>query len=59
MDDGKIGGYSKDDSPVWKSNAAAVSVGNIVKDTEGKLAAVSPARLPGSLPAVKIMMPSM
>ena len=37
--DGKVGGFSTDTNPVWKSNAAAVSVGNIVKDSEGKLAA--------------------
>ena len=36
---GKVGDFSKDTSPVWKSNAAAVSVGNIVKDSEGKLTA--------------------
>ena len=35
--DGKVGGFTKDISPVWKSNAAAVSVGHIVTDKEGKL----------------------
>ncbi|WP_299414467.1 ESPR-type extended signal peptide-containing protein [uncultured Dialister sp.] len=29
----------KDTNPVWTSNAAAVSIGNIVKDSEGKLTA--------------------
>ena len=36
---GKAGDFSKDTSPVWTSNAAAVSVGHIVTDKEGKLAA--------------------
>ncbi len=34
---GKVGDFSKDTSPVWKSNAAAVSVGHIVTNKEGKL----------------------
>ena len=34
---GKVGDFSKDASPVWKSNAAAVSIGHIVTDAEGKL----------------------
>ena len=37
--DGKVGGFTKDTSPVWKSTAAAVSIGNIMKDKDGKLAA--------------------
>ena len=37
--DGKVGDFSKDTNPVWTSNAAAVSIGNIVKDSEGKLTA--------------------
>ena len=37
--DGKVGGFTKDTSPVWTSNAAAMSIGNIVKDKDGKLAA--------------------
>ena len=37
--DGKVGDFSKDTNPVWTSNAAAVSVGHIVTDKEGKLAA--------------------
>ncbi|NME28498.1 hypothetical protein HF872_07645 [Megasphaera hexanoica] len=36
-ENGKAGGFSKDSSPVWKSNAAAVSVGHIATDAEGKL----------------------
>ena len=35
--DGKAGGFSNDSSPVWKSTAAAVSVGHIATDAEGKL----------------------
>ena len=34
---GKVGDFSKDASPVWTSNAAAVSVGHIAVDKEGKL----------------------
>jgi hypothetical protein len=34
---GKVGDFSKDTSPVWKSNAAAVSIGHIATDAEGKL----------------------
>ena len=34
---GKVGDFSKDTSPVWTSNAAAVSVGHIAVDKEGKL----------------------
>ena len=37
--DGKVGDFSNDTNPVWTSNAAAVSIGNIVKDSEGKLTA--------------------
>lgn len=37
--DGKVGDFSKDTNPVWTSNAAAVSIGNIVKNSEGKLTA--------------------
>ena len=36
---GKVGDFSKDTNPVWTSKAAAVSIGNIVKDSEGKLTA--------------------
>ena len=36
-ENGQAGGFSKDSSPVWKSNAAAVSVGHIATDAEGKL----------------------
>ena len=35
--DGKVGDFSKDASPVWTSNAAAVSIGHIAVDKEGKL----------------------
>ena len=34
---GKVGDFSKDTSPVWTSKAAAVSVGYIATDKEGKL----------------------
>lgn len=34
---GKVGDFSKDASPVWTSKAAAVSVGYIATDKEGKL----------------------
>ena len=34
---GKVGDFSKDTSPVWTSNAAAVSIGHIAVDKEGKL----------------------
>lgn len=42
--DGKVGDFSKDINPVWTSNAAAVSIGNIVKDSDGKLTAVAITR---------------
>ena len=34
---GKVGDFSQNPSPVWKSKAAAVSIGHIATDAEGKL----------------------